>query len=154
MELTSLDYSRLIGWLAYYKHNTILNKTQMQKILFACYGVYLATTGERLFKDDTPKAWPYGPVFPRVNRRYNPNSTTFELSENDKAEFLKNKQALNIVSDITDKFYNKSAHQLTEWSHLPGSPWFITLYGINGDNKEILWNKVIEDDIIAKYFKK
>lgn len=70
MELTSIDYTRLISWLAYYKHKTILNKTQMQKILFMCYGLYLTKHNEPLFSDDTPKAWPFGPVFPRSYKRY------------------------------------------------------------------------------------
>ena len=51
MDLTSLDYMKLLSWLAYYKHGTILNKTQMQKILFMCYGSYYAQKGTPLFRD-------------------------------------------------------------------------------------------------------
>lgn len=67
MKLTSLDYADLLNWIAYNKYGALLNKTQINKLLFICYGMYLAATGGKvLFEDDTPKAWPYGPVFPRV----------------------------------------------------------------------------------------
>ena len=69
MELTSIDYARLIQYAAQKLHLATLGKTQINKILFYVYGVYLARKGEPLFKDDTPKAWTYGPVFPIQNKK-------------------------------------------------------------------------------------
>ena len=59
MELKSTDYARLIQYAAKNLHMTRLNKTQINKILFYVYGVYLAKFNKPLFTDDTPKAWPY-----------------------------------------------------------------------------------------------
>ena len=70
--LTSLDYAKLIQFAAVRNHMTLLNRTQINKILFYVYGVYLAEVGEPLFNDDTPKAWPYGPVVPIVNNKLDP----------------------------------------------------------------------------------
>lgn len=69
MALTSIDYARLIQYTAQRKHMVLLNKTQINKILFYVYGAYLADTGKALFSDDTPKAWTYGPVFPKPNKK-------------------------------------------------------------------------------------
>ena len=153
MELTSLDYMKLISWLAYYKHGTILNKTQMQKILFMCYGSYYAMKDTPLFKDDTPKAWPYGPVFPRVNVRYNPANPPLNLTDDDKKTFAKDVEALKLVTSTVAQYGRVSAHELSEWSHEKGSPWFKTVYGENGNNTEINWNKEIPSKYIKEYFK-
>ena len=145
---------KLISWLAYYKHGTILNKTQMQKILFMCYGSYYAQKEKPLFKDDTPKAWPYGPVFPRVNVRYNPSNPPLDMTDEDKKEFMGDIEALKLVSSIVSQYSRVSAHALSEWSHEKGSPWFKTVYGEDGKCSTISWNKVIPPEYIQAYFKK
>lgn len=152
--LESIDYSDLINWIAYNKYGVQLNKTQMQKLLFMCYGIYLASTGKRLFVDDTPKAWPFGPVFPRVNKKFIPGQFPQDFSKDKRELFLKDKVAMKIVSDIVEKFHGVSAHDLSEWSHQEGGPWFQVIYGKNGNNPSIKWNQQIQDDIIKEYFKK
>lgn len=150
MELQSLDYTRLISWIAYNKHNTILNKTQMQKLLFMCYGVYLTKHNKPLFSDDAPKAWPFGPVFPRSYRRYMEIPPS-DLTTEDKSNFLKDKDMLIEITRIVDSYYSYSANALSEWSHQKGSPWSTTVFS-NGDNS-VVWNKVIDNDVIRDYFK-
>lgn len=55
MKLTSLDYADLFNWIAYNKYVVQLDKMQINKLLFMCYGMYLAATGGKvLFEDDTP----------------------------------------------------------------------------------------------------
>ena len=59
-----------IGVLAYIikccaKFNYFINYTKAQKLLYCCYGVILAQFNIRLTKEH-PKAWQYGPVFPRA----------------------------------------------------------------------------------------
>ncbi|WP_300549632.1 Panacea domain-containing protein [uncultured Bacteroides sp.] len=150
MELTSIDYTQLISWLAYYKHKTILNKTQMQKILFMCYGLYLTNHSEPLFADDTPKAWPFGPVFPRSYKRY-VEAVPKDLSIDDKKAFLKDKETLIAISKIVDSYYNYSANALSEWSHQKDSPWAKTVF--SQDENSVTWNKIIDTQIIKEYFK-
>ena len=45
--------------------NFFVNLTKIQKLVFCVYGAVLATAGERIC-DEHPKAWPHGPVFPRI----------------------------------------------------------------------------------------
>ena len=45
--------------------NFFVNLTKIQKLVFCVYGAVLATSGVRIC-DEHPKAWPHGPVFPRI----------------------------------------------------------------------------------------
>lgn len=157
MELKSTDYARLIQYAAQKLHMARLNKTQINKILFYVYGVYYAETGCLLFKDDSPKAWPYGPVFPIVNKKTNPDEIVTSFSEDVLHEFNKHSKALELVKTAVDAMYNMSALSLTQWSHQEGSPWYDTLYiknedgNVSGQNR---WNTPISKELIKEYFRK
>ena len=148
---TSLDYVRLISWLAYFKHGVILNKTQMQKLLFICYGLYLASHDDdtSLFSDDSPKAWPFGPVFPRSYKRY-VETIPADLSEGDKRMFLRDRDMLREITGVVDQYCFHSANTLSEWSHQKGSPWAQTVFSNDG---KIEWNRPIDRNIIRTYFR-
>lgn len=151
--LTSLDYADLISWIAYKKYGILLNKTQMNKLLFMCYGMYLAASGGRvLFEDDSPKAWPFGPVFPRVNKRFNPEVIPTPFSAEKQENFKANKMALQLVDRVVEKYHGYSAYTLSEWSHKEGGPWHTTIYGKDGEKKAVKWNQPIENDLIKEYF--
>lgn len=147
MELTSLDYTKLIAWIAAFKHRVILNKTQMQKLLFMCYGQALVLENRPLFTDDTPKAWPFGPVFPRSYKRYE-ETLPDDLTDEDKRRFSENRDVLLMIAQTVANFCHTSATRLSEWSHQPGSPWQQTVF--SGDNPE--WNRPIPPQIIQEYF--
>lgn len=150
-QLTSIEYGRLVQYAAQKLHLQMLNKTQVNKILFYVYGRFLAVTGTKLFDDDTPKAWPYGPVFPRLNKRIN-TSEVITFSSEQIAAFNQNKVALDIVQDAVNVMHGKSAQELTEWSHQPGSPWFRTLFEGREDGKQAEWNTEIPESYIKEYF--
>ena len=149
--LTSIDYGRLIQYTSQKLHLQMLNKTQVNKILFYVYGRYLAVTGEKLFTDDTPKAWPYGPVFPRVNKRTNP-SEVIRFTQEEADMFKSNETAVKIVLDAVNHMHNMSAVYLTEWSHKEGSPWHSTLYKGVKPGTQRPWNTEIDDEDIKNYF--
>ena len=157
MKLNSIDYARLIQYAAQKLHMTRLNKTQINKILFYVYGVYYAKTGEFLFDDDSPKAWPYGPVFPIVNKKVNPDEIVKSFPKETINEFNRNPEALNLVKIAVDAMYKMSAVSLTRWSHQEGSPWYNTLYTkdknglVVGQQK---WNTPISSEEIKDYFSK
>lgn len=147
MELTSLDYMRLIAWIAAFKHKVILNKTQMQKMLFMCYGQALAMGSRRLFTDDTPKAWPFGPVFPISYKRYEEIMPT-DLSAEEKTRFAQNIPILQMIARTVSDYCHISATRLSDWSHSKGSPWWKTVFAPQGS----AWNREISDDLIQSYF--
>ena len=149
-ELTSIDYARLIQFAAQRYHNHYLNKTQIHKILYYVYGCYLALTNKKLFKDDSPQAWPFGPVFPRVNRRVNIDETiTFSDAQ---SEAYNDITALKIVKDAVDRMHNMSAQILTKWSHEVDGPWYRTLYEGQKAGTQRKYGTPIEDELIKSYF--
>lgn len=151
MELKSTDYAKLIQFAAYHFHNTALNRTQINKILFFVYGKYLAETGTVLFDDDEPRAWPFGPVFPKVNKRIDVNDIPRGFSNEKNILYKSNMKALGIVRNSVDLLYNKSAYELTKWSHRPDSPWYETLFPIG--QERLPWNTEIKRELIESYFK-
>lgn len=150
MTLTSIDYAQLIQFAAFKFHNVVLNRTQINKILFFVYGRYWAIGNDKLFSDDEPKAWPYGPVFPIVNKKINLEDVPRFFSKEKIEAFNKNPRAVKLVREAVDKFYNWSAYDLTMWSHAVDSPWYKTKYPKPGS--EVKWNTVISDDLIKQYF--
>ena len=151
MELKSTDYAKLIQFAAYRFHNTVLNRTQINKILFFVYGKYLAETGDVLFDDDTPKAWPFGPVFPIVNKRIDIDDIPSGFSDEKNDAYKANMTALRIVRESVDYLHDKTAYQLTKWSHKADSPWYETLFPIG--EERLPWNTEIRRELIASYFK-
>lgn len=148
MELTSINYAKLIAWLAFNKHRITLNRTQLQKILFVCYGLYLANHPDKsLFNDDKPQAWPFGPVFPRSYNRYN-SIIGCELTTEEKKEFLKDRDTLGMIVRITDKLCYYTARSLTAWSHQPDTPWSKVVI----QDGEVHWKTKLNDEDIKRYF--
>lgn len=157
IELTSLDLARLIQFAAQRFHKVLLNKTQINKILFFVYGVYLADTGKRLFTDDSPKAWPFGPVFPKVYKKADPDEIIKGFSSGVVEAFRSDGKVLDLVANAVNNMHGKSAIELTKWSHKEGSPWYETVYVYDKDGnfkRQMPWNSTIDDDKIKEYFKK
>lgn len=148
MELNSLEYVKLIAWIAAFKHRVILNKTQMQKLLFMCYGQALAMEGSPLFVDDTPKAWPFGPVFPRSYKRYEEVMPS-DLSPEEKNRFAQNIPILQMIARTVADYCHVSATRLSDWSHSKGSPWWNTVFD---PQKGSAWNREIPIEMITSYF--
>lgn len=147
MKLSSIDYAKLIAWLASHRSRITLGRTQVQKILFICYGLYYANNKELLFDDDKPQAWPFGPVFPRSYKRYNTYISS-ELTDAEKQEFLKDKGTLFTITMLTDKLCLCSARELTEWSHQPDTPWSKAVL----QNGKLKWSQELDLDEIKNYF--
>lgn len=155
--LTSIDYARLIQFTATKMYKVLLNKTQVNKILFYIYGVYLASHNKALFDDDTPKIWTYGPVFPRPNKRII-SCEMIEQSSFTKeqiAAFKEDSDFLSRIVRIVGNMCDKSAMSLSRWSHEEGSPWYKTLYHKDDRGKitsQEPWNTVIPNETIKQYF--
>jgi len=124
-----------------------LNITKIQKLLYVAYGAYMAVTSKRLL-DEHPQAWPYGPVFPKTrNCLVKLNLESISPSNKEFAEIKNNREINDLLNSVLVSFGGFSAVSLSEWSHKKGSPWDKT---VKSDNFK--WGKVIEDDLIKRYF--
>ncbi len=148
MNPTSLDYANLIAWIALTKHGVRLGKTQLQKLLYIFYGLALARFNDVPFNDDTPKAFPFGPVFPRSYKRY--DGTVRSLTQTDKDLFMQKVDLLRLATWVTDNFGMLSATTLSEWSHRDEAPWKKAVYRDNTP----AWGREITREDILDYFRR
>ena len=121
----------------------------MQKLLFMCYGQALTMGNEPLFADDKPKAWPFGPVFPRSYKCYEEEMPT-NLTNDEKNRFAQNIPILQMIARTVGAYCHTSATRLSDWSHSKGSPWWSTVYAPEGS----AWNRDIPLEKIKSYFQK
>lgn len=124
-----------------------INLTKTQKLLYIAYGANLVLGKDRLCGEH-PQAWPYGPVFP-TTRNYLlktdiPNVT---MDNPYLAEVKEDPYLASLVDFVFRGFGNKTAGQLTAWSHRPNSAWDITTHLPN-----FKWGDEIPDAYIRDYF--
>lgn len=124
------------------------NNTKIQKLLYCCYGCVLAARNERLC-DEYPRAWQYGPVFPRVFKYIQKNKGNLEEYCPDLEIDPEVKKFLGTVVDVFGKY---TAVSLSEWTHKPGSPWDKVVNCIDGEGSGL--GNFIPDDLIKQYFTK
>jgi uncharacterized phage-associated protein len=125
-----------------------LNTTKLQKLMYCCYGTCLAKCGYRLC-DESPEAWQYGPVFPRTLRTLQCWGYEWlaEHPTEDVAEQLP--QEVVALIDATLKTFGKfAANQLSNWTHIKGSPWSVA------SKDGAVLKEQISDALISEYFKK
>lgn len=124
-------------------HGFVINMTKLQKLLYICYGVYLAVKGKRL-TNEHPQAWPYGPVFPTTRNRLLKHNLEEIKDDGDKTITDDIKSCVRLVFGSYGAY---NASFLSAWSHKPNSPWDRTV-SQSGFN----WGKVIPDEYILPYF--
>ncbi len=146
MELSSLEYANLIAWLAQVKYGVRLGKTQLQKLLYIFYGRAISELEAPPFRDDAPKAFPFGPVFPRTYRRS--ASFPYTPTPEEKAAFVAVPEMMKLATDVVEEFHSFPAFRLSEWSHRDNGPWKKAVYR---DGKPA-WGREISQDDIQNYF--
>lgn len=144
--LTSHDYAKLIRWLGWHRHRVLFNRTQVQKLLFICYGVELAAG--RLIFNESPRMFPFGPVFAKSYHR------TFaigipRLSDMEKDRFVKHPRTLINITNLVNRYWNVSASEFTRWSHQDGTPWHKTF----SEQIRLEWGAEIKTEYVEEYFK-
>ena len=144
--LNSVTMAKFIIAYANDGHFTI-NMTKLQKLLYICYGLYIAVLGERL-TNEHPQAWPYGPVFPTTrNKLLHADWDSITLENVDDKEKLD--PTIKSLLDLVFRTYGgNTASELTAWSHSPNSPWdrAVNMQGFK-------WGDQIPDEYIQPYFK-
>lgn len=127
------------------KNNISYNNTKIQKLLYCVYGVMLAWKDIRVC-DEYPRAWTYGPVFPKVFNYIYKKKNIAEFSTTIfEGEYEELKTAVHRVLEV---FGSLSASELSAWTHREGSPWWkVVKLGNAG------WNSFMPDEYIKEYFK-
>lgn len=140
LNLDSIDVGRAIRYVGMTK-NMQLNMTQLNKLLYIAYGVHLVRQKQRLTAEH-PAAWPYGPVFPRMNNKLKLSDAIIDIEYRSLADDIR-----RLLNEIVSIFGPIKANILSAWSHEPGSPWALALERSNGK-----WNQKLDDEDIFDYF--
>lgn len=115
--------SEVMAYILYIgkKENIDINKTKAQKLLYCCYGMIMAEFDARL-TDEHPRAWPFGPVFPRTFNDISKHRLTVGLAQ----DFEKKcpPEWLELIRLTLRTFGRYTASILSGWSHRKNSPWY------------------------------
>jgi uncharacterized phage-associated protein len=110
--------------------------------LYCAYGCFLAAYKKRLC-DEHPRAWKYGPVFPRVFAYLNKKNDILTLCKKLDAT----EEECKLLEDVVYIFGKYSASALSAWTHKEKSPWDMVVNIFDDPNG------IIPDHLIAEYFK-
>lgn len=159
--MKTVDIAKDIVYLCS-KYQYEYSNTKIQRLLFLFIGfalvnnvkfdedVVLVTNDKKRVElmelvDEQPKAWPYGPVFSKVNHRYQEIIET-ATSEGYQITNL-SEYTLDILTKTVQRYGKVETLQLSEWLTREGSPWD-SVKNIDGTG----WDIEIPLDLIREYF--
>ena len=142
-EMDSFTLGRAIRYMGTSEAHP-LNMSQIQIILYISYGVWLASTGERLTAEH-PQVWQFGPVFPRAYNKLRKDA------ESGQAEYELLKSSNPALVDFLDSQFRRFGWMTASAASAPhvgnGTPWA----KCRKRNPE-KWGTIMEDDEIASWF--
>lgn len=141
----SVTAAKYLMALAFEK-GIVLNVTKVQKMLFIAYGYFLSKYNHVLLTE-APRAWPYGPVFPKTRKEIDFGKVIRVEDDPDLKEIAQDETVTEAFERIVDKYSKYSATQLSDWSHMEGSPWYKTT-----QLRDFDWNRSIPNQFIKDYF--
>lgn len=124
--MNEFDSIKLAEHIAYLckKHRYSYNNTKIQKLMYICYGTFLAKKSI-LIINEKPQILHYGPIFESALRYIQGFKNLDNLPKN-QSENL-DKDTKNMLNDIVKKIGLYSSTKLVEWSHRKNKPWSIAL---------------------------
>ncbi len=128
-----------------YSKDIVLNVTKVQKLLYMAFGYFLFKE-DRVLLSESPKAWPYGPVFPRTRKKVN-FTQIISLDSDEFSELKKDENVTKFFNLLVDKYAKYTASQLSEWSHIKDGPWDVTT-----KQSGFKWNSSIPNELMSEYF--
>ncbi|MBL8002608.1 MAG: DUF4065 domain-containing protein [Flavobacteriales bacterium] len=138
-----------------------LSHLKLQKLLYVAYGWYYAQYNERLF-NEVLQAWKYGPVVASVYhalKHHGDMPIEHEIQEEDEdrpgyyhtptLNYHRDATLIRFLDDIWVGYSHFSAIQLTNYSHLPGTPWNKLVKSLGG---QIPMYMDLGDEEVRSYF--
>lgn len=143
MEPNSIDAARAVMALAD-AHGLRLNLTQLQKLLYIVYGTCLVILGHPPFRNEPPRAWPFGPVFQTARRVLFDAVDDWDVPQVPESipEDIR-----RIIEKVITHFGSWPSGALIDWVCTPGAPWYMTT-----KMPGFKWADKIGDGLITDYF--
>lgn len=143
MEPNSIDAARAVMALAD-AHGLHLNLTQLQKLLYIVYGTCIVILGSPPFRNEPPRAWPFGPVFQTSRRALFDAVDDWDVPQVPESV---PEDIRRIIEKVITHFGSWPSKALIEWTQTPGSPWDMTT-----KMPGFKWADKIGDGLITDYF--
>ena len=139
-EVDSIDFAIYLNQKAH-EFKIPVNVTKIQKWLYICYGLYFAINGEQLLTE-RPKAWDFGPAFPRVHNKQRKNNGSLDNLAM-KTSVIELSKYDAVIRATLDNFGDWNASELVAWTHEPGRAWHKTFVLLDAkyapmDNNDIM----------------
>lgn len=135
------DFAAYIAKLCAMK-NYFVNLTKLQKLMYCAYGAVLVSSDLRICKDH-PRAYPHGPVFPKLYNFTKPfDFIDALLNRKENVESNLTESQIKVIDAVINFFGKYNADELVAWSQHPNGAWFKS-----GNMNQI------SDDLIIEYFK-
>lgn len=140
-----------------------LTPMKLAKLIYVAHGWSLALNDVPLI-DEAVQAWKFGPVIESVYHEFKHfgndviNSLAIDfLVDPNTGEVLTmpfqvqpdDKHTIALLERVWNVYKKYTGIQLSNWSHLPGSPWYRAWYEQRGFEKP---GQVIDDAVIKDYF--
>lgn len=127
---------------------TSLTQMQLQKLTYIAHGFKLATTGGEPLVSQPVTAWKFGPVFPDL---YHSLKNYGGLAVR---PFYPSEQVspfdMSLLKAVFNIYGKMSGVELSERTHMSGTPWHTIWHGQNGCNRI---NAIIPDAMIMDYYR-
>lgn len=129
---------------------------KLLKLVYFAHGWHLAITNKPLIIDPV-EAWEYGPVVPalyRALKKYGSRHVDELLPTGDEPVTIyeEDKQTLMILDAVWKAYGHFRALQLSDITHMPGTPWYEVVYGTY--QGRVPYGVDIEIGLIRDYFRK
>lgn len=146
--LSAVDVANEIIRVAHQSGKSISNM-KLQKLLYLAQGIHLALMNNEPLFEDAIEAWKYGPVVPSVYHKFKiyfageiPANHPFSIENG-----LLDTDQKKIVKRVVELYGGLSAISLSNFTHLPESPWSSVYNDTTNSSAEITTSS------IANYFK-
>ena len=122
--LSAVDVSNEIIRVAHETGRSISNM-KLQKLLYLAQGIHLALNNDTPLFEDSIEAWKYGPVVPSVYHKFKiyfsgeiPANHPFSIEDSQLSVNHK-----KLIRRVVELYGGLSAISLSNFTHLPDSPW-------------------------------
>ncbi len=121
---------------------------QLQKLTYIAHGFKLAATAGQPMVSDEVNAWKFGPVFPELYHalKYYGGGGVPAFLPAEKISDLDD----SIIQAVYHTYGNMSGIQLSERTHMQGTPWYQIWHGENGRSRN---HAVIPNEVIMNYYR-
>lgn len=143
LDIDIYDFASYIAKLCAMK-NYFVNLTKLQKLMYCVYGFVLTASETRICKEH-PRAYPHGPVFPKLYnfaKKHHFDFIDALLNRKENAESSLTNSQIKVINAVINFFGKYNAAELVAWSQHHNGAWY----------KNSSMNQ-ISDDLIIEYFK-